>query len=133
TVEEIKSEETPGAQIVAALEAEEKAVRARVDAKSVEAMHCESEDKAFTRDDWLFELKLDGYRLIASKSKGEALLLTRNGNDYTNVFPEIAKAVKALPADDIIIDGEVVVLDDNGVPSFSRLQKRGRLSSEMEI
>jgi bifunctional non-homologous end joining protein LigD len=133
TVEEIKSGENPGAQIIRALEAEEKVVRVRVDAKSVEAMHCETEDKAFTRDGWLFELKLDGYRLIASKSHGEALLLTRNGNDYTNVFPEIARAVKSLPFDDCIIDGEVVCLDAKGIPSFSRLQQRGRLSSEMEI
>src|SRR3981081_1393743 len=133
TVEEIKSGETPGAQIVAALEAEEKAVRTRVDAKKVEAMHCETEEKAFTRDDWLFELKLDGYRLIASKSRGEALLLTRNGNDYTGVFPEVGRAIKSLPFDDCIIDGEVVCLDAKGIPSFSRLQQRGRLSSEMEI
>jgi bifunctional non-homologous end joining protein LigD len=133
TVEEIKSGETPGAQIVAALAAEDKAVRARVDAKSVEAMHCETEDKAFTRDDWVFELKLDGYRLIASKSRGEALLLTRNGNDYTGVFPEIARAIKSLPFDEFIIDGEVVCLDAKGIPSFSRLQQRGRLSSPMDI
>jgi bifunctional non-homologous end joining protein LigD len=133
TVEEIKSGESPGAQIVSALEAEEKAVRTRVDAKKVEAMHCETEEKAFTRDDWLFELKLDGYRLIASKSHGEALLLTRNGNDYTSVFPEIARAIKSLPFDDVIIDGEVVCLDAKGLPSFSRLQQRGRLSSPMEI
>lgn len=133
TVEEIKSGETPGAQIVAALEAEEKAVRGRVDAKKVEAMHCETEEKPFTRDDWVFELKLDGYRLIASKSHGEALLLTRNGNDYTSVFPEIARAVKSLPFDDVIVDGEVVCLDSKGLPSFSRLQRRGRLSSPLEI
>ncbi|HEX9383126.1 MAG TPA: DNA polymerase ligase N-terminal domain-containing protein, partial [Gemmatimonadaceae bacterium] len=121
TVEEIKSGENPDAQIIEALEAEEKAVRVRVDPKSVEAMHCETEDKAFTRDGWIFELKLDGYRLIASKSHGEALLLTRNGNDYTNVFPEVARAVKSLPFDDCIIDGEVVCLDAKGIPSFSRL------------
>jgi bifunctional non-homologous end joining protein LigD len=96
-------------------------------------MHCETADKAFTRDDWLFELKLDGYRLIASKSKGEALLLTRNGNDYTTVFPEIARAVKALPFDECIIDGEVVVCDAKGLPSFSMLQQRGRLSSPLDI
>src|ERR1700674_6039576 len=83
TVEEIKSGETPGAQSLKALEAEDKAVRVRVDAKKVEAMHCETEDRAFTRDDWVFELKLDGYRLIASTSRGAALLLTRNCNDYT--------------------------------------------------
>jgi bifunctional non-homologous end joining protein LigD len=133
TVDEIKSGEGPGAEILKALEQEEKAVRVSVDPKSVEPMHCETADEAFTRDDWLFELKLDGYRLIASKTKGEALLLTRNGNDYTNVFPEVARAVKALPFDECIIDGEVVVCDAKGLPSFSRLQKRGRLSSPMEI
>ncbi len=133
TVEEIKSGESPSAQIRKALEGEGQAKRVRVDVKSVEAMHCETEDKAFTRDGWLFELKLDGYRLIASKSNGEALLLTRNGNDYTGVFPEIARAIKSLPFDDCIIDGEVVCLDSKGIPSFSRLQQRGRLSSEMEV
>jgi bifunctional non-homologous end joining protein LigD len=133
TVEEIKSGESPADQIRTALEHEEKAVRVRVDPKTVEPMHCETRGGAFTRDDWLFELKLDGYRLIASKSNGEALLLTRNGNDYTNVFPEIARAVKALPFDECIIDGEVVVCDAKGLPSFSRLQQRGRLSSPMDI
>ena len=133
TVDEIKSGEGPAAEILNALEREEKVVRVRVDPKKVEPMHCETADEAFTRDDWLFELKLDGYRLIASKTKGEALLLTRNGNDYTSVFPEVARAVKALPFDECIIDGEVVVCDEKGLPSFSRLQKRGRLSSAMEI
>ncbi len=133
TVEEVKAGDNLAAQLRKALAAEEKTVRGRVDPYKVEAMHCETQDEAFTRDGWLFELKLDGYRLIASKSRGEALLLTRNGNDYTAVFPEIAKAVKALPCDDCIIDGEVVVLDDKGLPSFSRLQKRGRLSSPLEI
>jgi bifunctional non-homologous end joining protein LigD len=96
-------------------------------------MHAEPRSEAFTRDGWLFELKLDGYRLIAAKTKGEALLLTRNGNDYTAVFPEIARAVKALPVDECIIDGEVVVCDAKGLPSFSMLQRRGRLSSTLDI
>jgi bifunctional non-homologous end joining protein LigD len=133
TVDEVMSGDSPGAQIVKALEAEEKAVHQHLDASSVDAMHCETADSAFTRDDWIFELKLDGYRLIAGKSHGEALLLTRNGNDYTSVFPEIARAVKALPFDECIVDGEVVCLDAKGIPSFSRLQQRGRLSSELEI
>ncbi len=133
TVEEIKTGEGPADQIRRALEQEEKAVRVRVDPRKVEPMHCETREGAFTHNDWLFELKLDGYRLIASKSNGEALLLTRNGNDYTNVFPEIARAVKALPFDECIVDGEVVVCDAKGLPSFSRLQQRGRLSSPMDI
>jgi bifunctional non-homologous end joining protein LigD len=132
TVEELKAGETPNARLRRALEKTD-AKRARVDPKSVEAMHAESVDKAFTRDGWIFELKLDGYRLIASKSRGEALLLTRNGNDYTGVFPEIARAVKALPVDECIIDGEVVVLDAQGIPSFARLQRRGGLKSSIDV
>jgi bifunctional non-homologous end joining protein LigD len=133
TVEEIMAGDSPGAQIRKALEGEAEALRVHVNPEKVEPMHCETRDSAFTREDWLFELKLDGYRLIASKAHGESLLLTRNGNDYTSVFPEIARAVKALPFDECIIDGEVVCLDPKGLPSFSRLQQRGRLSSEMEI
>jgi len=133
TVEEIKAGDSPAAQLRKIIEAEDHVVRGRVDPYKVEAMHCEIREEAFTREGWLFELKLDGYRLIASKSRGEALLLTRNGNDYTAVFPEIARAIKALPCDDCIIDGEVVVLDEKGIPSFSRLQRRGRLSADSEI
>src|SRR5881392_1525444 len=113
TVDEVKTGVVPKSRLREALE-ENGAPRVRVDPRKVEPMHAESEEKAFTQDGWLFELKLDGYRLIASKSRSEALLLTRNGNDYTEVFPEVAKAIKALPYDDVIVDGEVVVLDAEG-------------------
>jgi bifunctional non-homologous end joining protein LigD len=132
TVEDVRAGRSPAADFRAAVE-KTGAPRARVDPKSVDVMLAEPADKAFTRDGWVFELKLDGYRLIASKSRGEALLLTRNGNDYTAVFPEIARAIKALPFDECIVDGEVVVMDAGGKPSFSRLQQRGRLSSTIDI
>jgi bifunctional non-homologous end joining protein LigD len=132
TVEEVKEGRGPGVALRRALE-EAKAPRERVDLATVQAMQAESADAAFTRDGWVFELKLDGYRLLAGKSHGEVTLLTRKGNDYTAVFPEIARAIRALPFDDIIIDGEVVVLDDEGMPSFARLQRRGRMSSPIEI
>ena len=132
TVDEVKAGVVPKSRLREALE-ENGAPRVRVDPRKVEAMHAEPHEKAFTRDGWIFELKLDGYRLIASKSKGEALLLTRNGNDYTGVFPEIARAVKALPVDECIIDGEVVVCDAKGLPSFAMLQRRGALSSPIDV
>ncbi len=132
TVEEVKAGMHPGARLRAAVE-QAGALQSRVDPRTLQPMLTESADEAFTRDGWLFELKLDGYRLIASKSRGEALLLTRNGNDYTAVFPEIARAIKALPVDECILDGEVVVLDEQGKPSFSRLQQRGRLSAPLSI
>lgn len=132
TVEEVKEGRTPAGALRAALE-KTSAPRTTVDPRSVEVMLAEPANEAFTRDGWLFELKLDGYRLLASKSGGEVLLLTRNGNDYTPVFPEIARAVKALPFSGCIIDGEVVVLDPQGRPSFSQLQRRGQLSSPIDI
>jgi bifunctional non-homologous end joining protein LigD len=132
TVEEVKAKETPASRVRSALE-QSAAPRKRVDPRTAGVMLAESADEAFTRDNWVFELKLDGYRLLASKTHGEALLLTRNGNDYTAVFPEIARAVKALPYDECIIDGEVVVLGPDGTPSFSRLQQRGRLTSSVDV
>jgi bifunctional non-homologous end joining protein LigD len=127
TVEEVKAGDTPAAKVRKALEKSD-APRGRVDPAKVQLTLAETRDDAFTRDDWIFELKLDGYRLLAAKSHGDALLLTRNGNDYTAVFPEVARAIKALPFEAGIVDGEVVVLDESGKPNFSLLQKRGRLT-----
>jgi bifunctional non-homologous end joining protein LigD len=133
TVDEVKNGVTTAAKLRAAVEdVDGNVIHRRVDPRSVEVQLAEPAKEAFTRDGWLFELKFDGYRLLASKSNGAALLLTRNGNDYTAVFPEVARAVRALPVDHCIIDGEVVVLDDEGKPSFSRLQRRGRLTSPLD-
>ena len=121
----MKAGEKPGAKLRDALDASD-ARRSRVDPRSVKLMLAEPREGAFTRDDWLFELKLDGYRLLAAKRGTEVILLTRNGNDYTDVFPEIARAVKALPHEACILDGEVVVLDSQGKPSFSLLPRRFR-------
>jgi bifunctional non-homologous end joining protein LigD len=132
SVEEVKLGKSPAAELRAEIEKTD-APKNYVEPAKVDAMLAEPSDNPFTRDGWMFELKLDGYRLIASKSHGEALLLTRNGNDYTAVFPEVARAIKALPFDHVIVDGEVVVMDSQGKPSFARLQQRGRLSSPMDI
>ena len=134
SVEEVKEGVTASSKLRSAIESlGVKVPRAKVDARSVKPMLAETADEPFTRDNWIFELKLDGYRLLASKAGGEALLLTRNGNDYTNVFPEIARAVRALPVESCIIDGEVVCLDETGKPSFSRLQRRGKLHVDTDV
>ncbi|MDQ2667120.1 MAG: DNA ligase D [Gemmatimonadota bacterium] len=132
TVEEIKDGRSPAASLRGALE-QTAAPRTHVDPSKVDVMLAEPHEGAFTRDDWVFELKLDGYRLLVSKKGNDVLLLTRKGNDYTAVFPEVARAMKALPFTECIIDGEVVVLDPQGRPSFSLMQRRGRLQSPIEI
>ena len=104
-----------------------------VDVKSVKLMLAETGERAFSRKDWLFEPKLDGYRVLAARAKGEPRLITRNGNDCSAAFPEIVRAVAALPFDRLLLDGEVVALDDTGHPSFQRLQGRAKLSRPIDI
>jgi bifunctional non-homologous end joining protein LigD len=79
-------------------------------------------------DDWFFEIKWDGYRIIAAVAGGEPELRTRKDQDYTKRFENIAKElVKALKTPDCVVDGEVCALDEEGRPSFSAMQqgKRG--------
>ncbi len=73
-------------------------------------------------DDWIHELKLDGYRIQARKSGSKVQLLTRKGIDWTHRMPAIAKAVANLPVHDCTLDGEVVVLSTDGNCSFALLQ-----------
>ena len=73
-----------------------------------------------TREGWCHEIKFDGYRVQLRVEGGKATLKTRKGLDWTDKFEAIAKAGSALP--DVLIDGEIVALDHNGVPDFSTLQ-----------
>jgi bifunctional non-homologous end joining protein LigD len=83
-------------------------------------------------DDWIHEIKLDGYRLVAIIERGDVRLMTRNKLDWTDRFPRIADALKKLPIDQAILDGEVVVLDSRGVPDFQLLQNafRGKITGQ---
>lgn len=72
---------------------------------------------------WRYEVKFDGYRLLARLCRGKARLITRSGQDWTHRMPELARAVAALPFDHAWLDGEIVVFDDHGQPSFQRLQQ----------
>ncbi len=72
--------------------------------------------------DWVHEIKFDGYRMEARLDHGRVKLLTRKGLDWTEKFDRVADAVAALPADAALVDGEIVVEEENGVSSFSALQ-----------
>ncbi|MCE3045061.1 DNA ligase D [Legionella sp. 16cNR16C] len=79
-------------------------------------------NKAPISDDWLHELKFDGYRIIAYKRHSQIQLLSRNQLDWTRKFPNVVDALKNLPVDNIIVDGEITVLDENSRSSFQLLQ-----------
>jgi len=97
--------------------------------EDTELMLAETREEPFTKDGWLFEVKLDGYRMRAACQDGEPMLYSRKGLDYTESFPEIARAVKALPFEGVILDGELVVLNESGHPSFNNLQTRAKLGA----
>jgi bifunctional non-homologous end joining protein LigD len=71
---------------------------------------------------WLHEIKLDGYRILARVSDGRARLISRNGNDWTERFSAVAAAAGSIAADDALLDGEVVVLNERGITDFHALQ-----------
>ena len=73
--------------------------------------------------DWLHETKYDGYRALISIGGGKAKLFTRSGLDWSDKFPKLVAAAAALDVESALIDGEVVVLDDDGNPSFGALQE----------
>ena len=74
--------------------------------------------------EWLYELKLDGYRAIAFKHNGVVNLRSRNNNDFSARYPGVVKGLAKMP-DNTVIDGEVIAFDDDGRPSFNALQNFG--------
>jgi DNA ligase D-like protein (predicted ligase) len=72
--------------------------------------------------DWLYEIKLDGYRCLAGRDAGGVSLWSRRGNVFTLQFPAIAKACELLPTG-TLVDGEIVAMDSNGKVSFNTLQR----------
>jgi bifunctional non-homologous end joining protein LigD len=81
---------------------------------------CTSVDRPPQGAGWAHEVKFDGYRLQIRVAGGKAVVRTRKGLDWTDRFPEIAKAAAGLP--DAVLDGEAVALDHNGSPDFPALQ-----------
>ena len=80
-------------------------------------------DKPPDSDNWVHEIKFDGYRIQARLDRGKVKLLTRKGLDWTKKFPTIASAVATLPAKSALIDGEAVTEGGDGISSFSLLQQ----------
>lgn len=79
--------------------------------------------KAPAGDDWLHEIKFDGYRILARLDRGDVRLLTRNAKDWSERFPELRDALAKLDVGGALLDGELVSLDSSGVSRFGALQE----------
>ena len=78
-------------------------------------------EKPFSGEEWIFELKYDGYRVIATGYEGDIRLYSRNGNTFTDRYPVIARELSGINAS-FIIDGEVCYVEDSGRTNFQKLQ-----------
>ena len=87
----------------------------------IEPCHPTVREKAPSGGGWLHEIKFDGYRTQAHLRGGRPAIYTRRGHDWTIRFRTIADALAALPANNLILDGEAVVADSHGVPDFGLL------------
>jgi bifunctional non-homologous end joining protein LigD len=74
--------------------------------------------------DWAYEMKWDGIRAVASVDPAGVHVVTRNGNDVTDSYPEIAKGLRSANLGTLVLDGEIVAFDRQGAPDFGRLQQR---------
>lgn len=95
-------------------------------------MLCEPSEP-FDDPQWLFEIKYDGFRVFGDKDGDQVRLITRAGRDIAKNLPEVTEALAALPFNRLVIDGEIVVYDPQGLPSFPRLLQRGQLQRALDI
>jgi DNA ligase D-like protein (predicted ligase) len=91
----------------------------------IEPMKAVLADKPFSDPDWIFERKLDGIRCLAIKDASGVRLMSRTGRLMNHEYPGVVEALEREPSEDFIGDGEIVAFQ-NGITSFSRLQRRGR-------
>src|SRR6267143_3247066 len=79
-------------------------------------------DEPFSDPDWIFETKWDGFRSVCFLRNGKARFVSRNQLDMTPQYPELAKIGALVKAEQAILDGEIVALDEHGMPRFQLLQ-----------
>jgi bifunctional non-homologous end joining protein LigD len=132
TVEEVREGSTRVEALRAAL-ARAGAPAGEVDAARQPVMLASPAAKAFSDPGWLYEIKYDGVRILAARTGGDVALYGRAGQVFTARYPEVVTALRALPLDRFVLDGEVVALDEQGRPSFQRLQNRMHLTRPADV
>src|SRR4051812_47429283 len=74
------------------------------------------------KGDWLYEIKFDGYRILTRFQDGKPTLMTRRGHDWSAKMPQLIKELKTIGINSGWFDGEIVVMNKDGVPDFNALQ-----------
>lgn len=99
-------------------------------ARFFEPMLCRAVSELPQGPAWSYELKFDGYRGLGLRTGGRSRLFSRNGRDFTERFPTVARALEKLP-DETLMDGEIVAFDRNGRASFNQLQNHARTANNI--
>src|SRR5688572_8122928 len=89
----------------------------------VKPMLAQLHDRPFDDDEWLFEIKWDGYRAVAEVQK-TIRLYSRNGLSFLDLYPVIGNALKKIK-EKVILDGEIVAFNEKNQPDFQKLQQYG--------
>jgi DNA ligase D-like protein (predicted ligase) len=100
--------------------------------KFIEPMYARAVEKLPEGRDWLYEIKLDGYRCLAGRDAKGVILWSRRANIFTTQFPRITRSCEKLQPD-TLIDGEIVAIDDSGRPSFNLLQHHRSKASAIQF
>jgi bifunctional non-homologous end joining protein LigD len=132
TIDELARRDELSAELTRAA-AEAGAERADVHVEQMMPMLCATEGGRLDDETRLYELKLDGVRIVADKHGDAAALRYRNGRSGTAAYPEITRAVRALAPERIVLDGEIVAFDDDGRPSFHRLGPRIHAERPLDV
>ncbi|MCA9618582.1 MAG: DNA ligase D [Myxococcales bacterium] len=132
TVEELAEAEAIGRTLVARAAALGAPAR-EIETRRLTPMLCASQDVPLDDPNRYYELKLDGVRIVADKRGRGVDLRYRKLRSATAAYPEIARAVAALPVDRVVLDGEVIAFDELGRPSFARLARRIHLTRPHDV
>jgi bifunctional non-homologous end joining protein LigD len=98
-----------------------------------EPMLCLDDGARLDDPERLYELKLDGVRIVARKQGRKVTLAYRNGRNTTHSYPEVARAIETIPGEDLILDGEICAFDGQGRPRFQRLGSRIQARSVLDV
>ena len=100
--------------------------------KFIEPMYARAVEKLPEGREWLYKIKLDGYRCLAGRDAKGVILWSRRANIFTTQFPRVTRGFEKLQPD-TLIDGEIVAIDDSGRPSFNLLQHHRSKASAIQF